>query len=470
MKLSLLVVGVCLVATQAGGCETERAPSAPVPGPPAVQRGPTPERPIVVAFDEPKTLLVFGGPDGTERSRFPRPEGFLGYRFSPSGRRAAVLSAPDRRNVRLAVYDESGEALVRAEFPPPGEGFANGRVWASDAAEALVLVETWLPVAQPARESGTHVDPDAPAPEPTGVRCWFVRPGGATVELGDHRPREACFPRQPGVAYLTANPSRDGPTDWEVVRLGEDLEEAWRRAIPPDDQPWTQYGLHARPGLPPGVDFAVTDNRGDEWHVRTDGLAARRERSPTGWCAATRRTAQPALDGRTVKVTVHEQGGTPLRTVEVAEVSTGWFTASPWLGAGGHLVAAVREVEHPVWGWPPPGPERRYLGTWYVHPDGAKRKLDVPPPLSAAVWPDGTYALLAGTADGFTLQAYDAMHRPTWRRTYPRAAPAGQPVLDVRLVQDAEGNVDVQAWDGDRSRLVERLDASGDRLEDGPGQ
>lgn len=451
-RLSAAILVASLVLAQAGGCGTKQ--EAPAPLPPAVQRAPTAERPIVVAFDEPETLLIFGGPDGTERRRLPQPKGFCRYDFSAGGRRAGTLTALDPGHVRVTVYDESGEAIVQADLPLPGEGLPSGGLWVSDHAEALVYLEMWLPVAQPARTSATHMDPDAPVPEPTGRRTWFVRPDGAVVDLGERRPREACFPRSPGVAILSGTgwtPGEPGPR-FVLTRLGADLEVAWRHDLPAAEG-YPHLWRHAQGNLRPAVDFVLHMPTGEEWDFRADGLAARRPR----WGYLT-------LDSRTVTFTVRTREGKPTRTIDVTEISTGWFLARVWLGAGGHLVAAVWEVEYPVWGWPPPEPPRRYLGTWYIRPDGATRSLDGPPPISGSVWADGTYALLAETDDGFALQAYDTNHRPTWRRSYVKTTPDGKVVRGMLAGLDVDGVLQVEWWDGRRRSLIERLTADGRTL------
>ena len=105
-------VGAAILAAilARGGCDG-RAPSAPALQPARVQRDPTADRPIVVAFDEPETLLIFGGPDGTLRKRLPQPKGFLCYAFAPDGKSAAVCLARDT-GVAATVYDPSGTPVV----------------------------------------------------------------------------------------------------------------------------------------------------------------------------------------------------------------------------------------------------------------------------------------------------------------------------------------------------------------------
>ena len=480
MTKAAAILAAVLAAANVDGC-AGRPTAAPTPRAPAVQRDPTPEWPIVVAFAEPETLLIFGGPDGSFRRRLPQPKGFCIYAFSPSGRRAATLTAPDPGKVLLSVYDESGGTLVRAEMPLPGKGLPSGRAWISDAAEALVFVKTWLPVDQLARESATHMDPNAPLPVPIGVRTYFVRANGAVVELDVPPPAEALFPKSPGVAILAweekvgqeaDSPQSDAvrpyvpvPGEWKLLRLGADLEILWKREIPTDYCGYPHLWWHSQRDLPPGVDFVLERSPFERWDFRLDGQAVRRPRSVQwAWCAATSEVGHPILEGRTVKLAIHTQQGKYLRTVEVAEVSTGWFVSAAWLGAAGHVVAAVWEVEYSNFGWPPPEPERRYAGTWYVEPDGRRLRLDVAAPLAGGVWADGSYALLLEEEKAFVLRAWDAAHRPTWTRTYQKQTADGRPVRGMHALMDAGGILTLQQSDGDQRTDLERLTAIGNVL------
>jgi hypothetical protein len=334
-------------------------------------------------------------------------------------------------------------------------------MWLSNRRETFIHVSDMPVEAVPARQAGP-VDPGWRPPPPRNPQTYFIRPDGAVVALGDLDPQEACFPAgAPGVAILSGqgrDPNEPAPR-FVLTRLGGDLETVWRREIPTGGA-YAHLWWHSQANLPPGVDLAL-DMAGEWWDFRADGLAARRPRSPVAWCAATRQVGHPTLDGRTVKLAISTQAGSPLRTVELADISTDWFQAAVWLGAGGHTVAAVWEVEYPQWGWPPPEPKRRYAGTWCAESSGCRMRLDVPAPIAGGVWADGSYALLSEEQDAFALRAWDAKHQPTWRRTWPKTTADGRPVRRMNLIMDAAGIVTVQRWDGERVRDAARLSAAG---------
>jgi hypothetical protein len=259
--------------------------------------------------------------------RLPQPKDFLCYAFAPDGKSAAVCLARDKE-VAVTVYDPSGTPAVEAAIERKAEGAPSALMWLSNRREVLVHVMD-MPVEAVLPRQASPVEPGWRPTPPKNPQTYFIQPDGAVVALGDLSPSEACFPPgAPGVAILSPqgwDPGEPAPR-FVLIPLGGDLETLWRHEVPAGAG-YVHLCWHAQGGLPPLADFAL-DVPGQWWDFRADGQAARRPRSQTAWCAATREVGHPALDGRTVKLAIHTQMGSPLRAIGIADVSTDWFEAA----------------------------------------------------------------------------------------------------------------------------------------------
>ena len=156
--LACVVSGVVFLAQC--GCTTSDGvrEATPVVIPQAVGRDPTAKHPIVRDVGHKGSYAVFGGKDGTKRTRITWPKDITAVRIGPNGQVAAACCAGWGRKPRVVFYDTEGKEIRTVTLPraktPPGQR-NRVRLYAGDRGEAIV----WIGGRIKASRRGEWIDP-----------------------------------------------------------------------------------------------------------------------------------------------------------------------------------------------------------------------------------------------------------------------------------------------------------------------
>ena len=185
-------------------------------------REPTAERPIVSDWGVPGSYALFGGKDGTKRTRIKWPEGLTYTKISCGGQCAAALVAA--RNVAepyVVLYDVEGERVATVRLPREKPQEARiGTLWLGDRQEAVVYM------ADITRET-------RPGDPPINPQVYYVNAKGVAELLPVPRTEEVLevfFPTTPGFALL----AKDVKGGWRLQRYESPKRLVWEKTFPRD--------------------------------------------------------------------------------------------------------------------------------------------------------------------------------------------------------------------------------------------
>ena len=260
MGLHVLLAAVWAVggiARQSAGATPETPKTRDAP-----QRMPSADRPIVYIGPY-VNGLIFGGPDGTGRTRMPRTRDVVGMSICPNGKLAGVLrrtACPPR--LWLTFHDVSGQPVGEADLPAKLSG---GAVWLGPRKEAVVVL-TAPPVGPPI------ADGPRPGPAPTPARdVYYANARGVAAPVDVPGFSEARFTATPGFAVLAGlgpDKARPGWRVWRLLRYAAPADKRWDAEVRTP-----RHATLMAPSRYRGPEGAeVTVSLGDEYlHFRPDG-------------------------------------------------------------------------------------------------------------------------------------------------------------------------------------------------------